>query len=208
MRMPCALPFRLCIIYFEPVADSNHPEIEPLTRTQVLMVMGVTAVILLAVVKLWQQFGSASLLPVRVTTEAVLLGLGMALAITVASSVIYRLWPAYRRSANAYLELILKPLVWPDLFWLGLLPGLSEELLFRGMIIPALGGGITAVVVSSLVFGVLHISGSQKWSYVVWATIVGLMLGSIAVATGNLLVPIIAHVTTNFASSCIWKLQH
>ena len=55
------------------------------------------------------------------------------------SSIIYRLWPAYRQSADVYLALVLKPLILMDLIWLGLLPGLSEELLFRGVMLPALG---------------------------------------------------------------------
>jgi len=59
-----------------------------------------------------------------------------------------------------------------------------------------------------LVFGVLHLSGSQQWPYVVWATIVGVLLGVSAVGTGNLLVPIVAHVATNWLSSFFWKLGH
>ncbi|MGK7878161.1 MAG: lysostaphin resistance A-like protein [Xenococcaceae cyanobacterium] len=187
------------------MANPNNPEIEPLTRTQILVVMGVTAVILLIVAKLWQQFGSVSILDLHLTSNALLLGGGMAVGITAASSIIYRLWPAYRHSADFYLDLVLKPLVWPDLIWLGLLPGLSEELLFRGVMLPALGLNFTAVVISSLLFGVLHLSGAQQWPYVVWATLVGFVLGYSALATGNLLVPIVAHIFTNLVSSGLWK---
>ena len=66
---------------------------------------------------------------------------------------------------------------------------------------------VTGVVISSLCFGILHMSDTQQWPYVVWATAVGLLLGYSAVATGNLLVPIVAHVFTNLISSCIWKLE-
>ncbi|MGH2416515.1 MAG: CPBP family intramembrane glutamic endopeptidase [Microcystaceae cyanobacterium] len=186
--------------------NPNHPEIEPLTRTQILVVMGVTAVILLIIAKLWQNLGSVSMLSVQLTYAALLLGIGMALLITVASSIIYRLWPAYRRSADTYLELVISPLIWPDLIWLGLLPGLSEELLFRGVMLPALGFNLSAVIISSLVFGILHLSGIQQWPYVVWATIIGFFLGYSALITGNLLIPIVAHIITNFVSSCLWKV--
>lgn len=188
------------------MTNSNNSEIEPLTRIQILVVMGVTAILLLIVAKLWQYFGSVSLLAVKFTPNVLLLGVGIALGITAASSIIYRLWPAYRRSADFYLELVIKPLIWPDLIWLGLLPGLSEELLFRGVMLPALGLNLTALVVSSLLFGVLHLSGSQQWPYVVWATIIGFVLGYSALATGNLLVPIVAHILTNFISSFLWKI--
>lgn len=188
------------------MTDPNHLETEPLTRTQILVVMGVTAVILLIVAKVWQKLGSIALLDVRLTYEALLWGVGVAVGIIAASSIIYRLWPAYRRSADAYLELVIKPLIWPDLIWLGLLPGLSEELLFRGVMLPALGFDLTAVIFSSLLFGILHLSGLQQWPYVVWATIVGFALGYSAFVTGNLVVPIVAHIITNLVSSSLWKL--
>ena len=190
------------------MANPNHPEIDPLSRTQILVVMGVTAVVLLMITKIWQKLGSVELLALQFNLSALLWGIGLAVGITIASSIIYRLWAAYRRSADMYLELVIKPLIWPDLIWLGLLPGLSEELLFRGVMLPALGLNLTAVVVSSLLFGVLHLSGAGQWPYVVWATIVGFALGYCALITGNLLVPIVAHIITNLVSSCLWKVNH
>jgi membrane protease YdiL (CAAX protease family) len=186
----------------------DRPEFEPLTRTQVLMAMGVTALVLLFIAKLWLHLGSVTLLPLQGTAEALILGLGIALGITALSSLVYRLWPAYRQSADYYLQLVLKPLVMPDLIWLGLLPGMSEELLFRGVMLPAVGLNATGVVATSLLFGVLHLSGPQQWPYVVWATAVGLLLGVSALFTGNLLVPIVAHIVTNWLSSYLWKLEH
>ncbi|OKH39339.1 abortive phage infection protein [[Phormidium ambiguum] IAM M-71] len=185
----------------------NEPEIEPLTRSQLLVAMGVTAVILLVVAKIWLQLGSVSLLSIKFTGFDALLGLAIACFISGASSLIYRLWPAYRKSADLYLSLVLKPLLWPDLIWLGLLPGLSEELLFRGVMLPALGLDTSGLVVSSLCFGILHLSGWEQWPYAIWATVVGLLLGFSAIATGNLLVPIVAHILTNLLSSFLWKLD-
>nr|WP_275974359.1 CPBP family intramembrane glutamic endopeptidase [Argonema galeatum] len=185
----------------------NDPEFESLTRPQLLVAMGVTAILLLVVAKLWLQFGAVSILGVKWTNSALPLGLAQGLGITAASSLVYRLWPAYRKSADMYLALVLKPLLWPDLIWLALLPGLSEELLFRGVMLPALGLDIPALVVSSLCFGILHLSGLEQWPYVIWATVVGLVLGYSALATGNLLVPIVAHIVTNLVSSCLWKLD-
>lgn len=186
----------------------DNPDFEPLTRTQVLVAMGITAIVLLVVAKLWLKFGSVTLLSLDFTLEGLLIGLGMGVGITAMSGVVYRLWSAYRKSADVYLNLVLKPLVLPDLIWLGLLPGMSEELLFRGVMLPAIGLNTLGVIISSLVFGILHLSGSQQWPYVVWATIVGLLLGVSAVGTGNLLVPIVAHVATNWLSSFLWKLGH
>lgn len=190
-----------------PVPDSfsEDPELTPLTRTQVLIAMGVTAVVLLLVSKLWVQFGSGIALSVRWSVATAGIGVALGLGITVASSVVYALWPAYRRSADYYLELVLKPLVFPDLIWLGLLPGMSEELLFRGVMLPTFGLDALGVLLSSLCFGVLHLSSLKQWPYVVWASIVGAALGTSALMTNNLLVPIVAHVITNLVSSALWK---
>jgi len=170
--------------------------------------MGVTAIVLLIVAKTWQYFGSVKILDIHFTPKDCLQGLGLAAVTILSSGLLYRLWPSYRHSADAYLDLVIRPLFWPDLIWLGLLPGLSEELLFRGVMLPALGADWLAIIVSSLIFGILHFSGRQQWPYVIWAAIVGLALACSALASGNLLVPIVAHVTTNFIASLIWKFNH
>lgn len=187
---------------------SRQPEIEPLSRTQILIAMGFTAVLLLLVTKLWLQVDAVALVPVRWSVSALVLSLGVAAVVSLVSAVIYQLWPGYRQAADFYLHLILKPLRWPDLIWLGLLPGLSEELLFRGLMLPALGFNWAALMGSSLCFGLLHLSSPQQWPYGVWATFVGLFLGFCTLSTGNLLIPIVAHILTNLASSLIWKLNH
>ncbi len=190
------------------MGNSNNFEIEPLNRTQILVVMGVTAVLLMVISKIWQKIGSVQLLPLVFDNKALVWGIGLAAGITITSSIIYRLWPAYRESADIYLNMVIRPLLWPDLIWLGLLPGLSEELLFRGVMLPALGLNLTAVIISSLLFGILHLSGAGQWPYVVWATVVGFSLGYVALITGNLLIPIAAHIITNLVSSCLWKFTH
>jgi membrane protease YdiL (CAAX protease family) len=172
---------------------------------QVLAAMGVTAVLLLLISKAWLYFEPAGLLPLRLSLRDGLLGLGLGLSITLASGVVYRLWPAYRHSADIYLSMVLQPLQWPDLIWLGLLPGLSEELLFRGVMLPAIGLNALGIMVSAASFGVLHLSSLQQWNYVAWATAIGLVLAIAAVLTGNLLVPVVAHTVTNLASSVVWE---
>lgn len=189
------------------MANPNTPELEPLSRSQILVFMGVTAVFLMAIAKIWQKLGEVQLLSTQFTTIALLQSVGLAAGIILTSSLIYRLWADYRRSADIYLELVIKPLEWTDLIWLGLLPGLSEELLFRGVMLPALGLNLVAVVISSLLFGVLHLSGNGQWPYVVWATIVGFALGYCALITGNLVVPVVAHIITNLVSGTLWKVS-
>jgi membrane protease YdiL (CAAX protease family) len=184
----------------------ENPEIETLTRIQILTAMGLTAVVWLVITKLTLEFSHVSLLRLYWSPVDLFLGIALAIAITISSSIIYRIWPAYKQSADFYLNLILKPLVLPDLIWLGLLPGLSEELLFRGIGLPLFGLNATGIIASSISFGILHFNSLQQWPYVVWATTVGLFLGFSAVETGNLLVPIIAHILTNVISGYMWKM--
>lgn len=187
--------------------SSPQPQIEPLSRTQILAAMGITALLLLVAARLWLAFDTVEMVPFTLTLPALLVGTGLGVGISAASAVAYQLWGAYRASANRYLNLVLSSLTLPDLIWLGLLPGMSEELLFRGVMLPAIGLNVWGVVISSLCFGVLHFSGIQHWSYVVWATVIGAILGASALATGNLLVPIVAHIVTNLISGYAWKLN-
>lgn len=186
--------------------ELEPPELERLTRPQLLVAMAATALILLVIARLWLFFEPIQL-PVVLKGQDAAVGLGIGLAISAISGLIYRLWPAYRQSADFYLVFVLAPLSVADSVWVGLLPGMSEELLFRGVMLPAIGLNTTGLIVSSLCFGVLHMSGRQQWPYAIWASVIGLVLGGSALATGNLLVPVVAHITTNFVSSFIWQQQ-
>ena len=186
---------------------SQNSEIEPLSRIQILIAMAVTSILLLGVARLWLYFGDFQLRPLTGTVIDVGLGIAIGLGLTGLSAIVYAAWPTYRQSANLYLAMVLTPLALPDTIWLGILPGLSEELLFRGVMLPALGLDPLGIALSSLCFGVLHMSNIQQWPYAVWATLVGAILAVTMVETGNLLIPIVAHMTTNFVSGLTWKLK-
>ncbi|MEM8502882.1 MAG: CPBP family intramembrane glutamic endopeptidase [Cyanobacteria bacterium P01_D01_bin.1] len=184
----------------------EHPELEPLSRTELLVAMAATAVILLLVARVWLLF-EAFRFPLVLTWQALATGAALGIGISATSALVYKLWPTYQRSADVYLKFVLAPLVLSDCVWIGLLPGMSEELLFRGVMLPAIGLNTTGLVVSSLCFGILHMSGRGQWPYAIWASVVGLLLGGCALTTNNLLVPIVAHVVTNFVSSLFWQLS-
>jgi len=167
--------------------------------------MAATAIILLLVARIWMFFDPFRF-PSALRWVDAGIGLVLGVGISAISALVYKLWPAYRKSADFYLAFVLAPLVLSDSLWIGLLPGMSEELLFRGVILPAIGLNATGLIVSSLCFGILHVSGPKQWPYGIWATVVGGLLGTSALMTGNLLVPIVAHITTNFISSLGWQL--
>jgi hypothetical protein len=176
-----------------------------LTRQQVLVAMGVTALVLGAIAKVWLWLGNLQLGGWVWSPLATLQGVGLGLGIVLASHILYRLWPTYRTAARQYMRTVIEPLAWPDLLWLGLLPALSEELLFRGVVLLALGLTPLAVGVSSVVFGSLHLMDWHQWPYGLWAMAIGVALGSSVLLTGNLLVPVVAHTVANMLSGYLWK---
>jgi uncharacterized protein len=187
--------------------NPHNPDIEPLSRIQILVAMAVTAIILFGVARLWLYFGDFQLRPLNFTIWDLGFGMALGLGLTGLSAIVYAMWATYRESADFYLAMVLKPLSMPDMVWLGLLPGLSEELLFRGVMLPAIGLDPIGIVLSSLCFGVLHMTNVRQWPYAMWAAMVGTILAFTMVETGNLFIPIVAHVTTNFISGLTWKIQ-
>lgn len=81
---------------------------------------------------------------------------------------------------------------------MALLPALLEELVFRKCILGTLQkyGKATAVVMSAVLFGVIHGGIAQS----VFAFLVGLTLGFITVQTGNIRIAIAVHFANNALS--------
>ncbi|MCA6572206.1 MAG: lysostaphin resistance A-like protein [Pseudanabaena sp.] len=188
-------------------APQQNKKSEILSRSQVLIAMAVTAIIFLGISKGWVYLTGIPMVPLYWQTEHGVIGFGIGLGVALLSSLIYEIWESYRLAAQEYLEMVLRPLELIDLIWLGLLPGLSEEMLFRGVALPALGMNGIALIITSVVFGVLHMASAKHMSYTVWAIAVGMMLGAVTMYTGNLLSAIMAHVLTNALSGLIWKYK-
>jgi len=179
-----------------------------LSRSQVLIAMAVTAVILFAISKGWTYVTGVAMVSLYWDTQHAAMGGGIGLGVALLSSLLYDLWESYRLAAQEYLEMVITPLVPLDLVWLGLLPGLSEEMLFRGAALPNLGMNGMAVIITSIVFGLLHMASVKYFSYAFWAIAVGMMLGAVTIYTDNLLTAIVAHTLTNSLSGVIWKWKH
>ena len=72
---------------------------------------------------------------------------------------------------------------------ISVLAGVGEEVLFRGAMQPELG-----LIITSLVFGLFHVGGRLTVALGIWAACTGALLGWLAIATGGLLAPIVAHI--------------
>ena len=89
---------------------------------------------------------------------------------------------------------------WADLFILATIAGISEELLFRGVIQPWIEnswGMTVGLIASNVLFGLLH---AVTPLYAILATCVGIYLGLFLDYSGerNLLIPIVIHAVYDF----------
>jgi hypothetical protein len=85
-----------------------------------------------------------------------------------------------------------------DLALVALAAGVGEEALFRGVIQPALGRGMgagPALAACGVLFGLLH---PITPTYAALAGLIGVYLGGVWLASGNLLVVVIAHALYDF----------
>ncbi len=82
-----------------------------------------------------------------------------------------------------------------------LLPAVSEELLFRGLMLPSLqsSGRLSALVFSSLFFAVFHFNGVMM----LYAFLCGMVIGTARLVTGRLYPCIIIHFIVNSAAVLI-----
>jgi len=113
----------------------------------------------------------------------------------------------FRKETNDSNKQVLTNLEFPDVLFCAAYPALAEEMLFRGALMPALGGGAVGVLVAGTVFGALHISGERKVSFAVWAATIGILYGATCeyLADGDLFVPICGHALANIYSALLWR---
>ena len=79
---------------------------------------------------------------------------------------------------------------------IAVLPGICEELVVRGVLLPSLAGalpGAAAVVASAALFGAMH-GDAYRFAF---TFAVGLVFGALRLRTGSLWPPVVAHVTLN-----------
>jgi membrane protease YdiL (CAAX protease family) len=128
-----------------------------------------------------------------------LAGLLLAILISLVQMVPLRAIQSLNDHATAQLLHLLRGLSVPQLLTVALTAGVGEELLFRGWLMQSLTGNLTfctwqeivfGISVSSIVFGLAH---PMSLMYVIVATIMGAVLGTLYWYFGNLLVPIVTH---------------
>lgn len=114
-------------------------------------------------------------------------------------------WPEFADSSKAANRQVLGSLdIW-DYVVVSFLPGIGEELLFRGALLPIIGIDWKGVTVVGLTFGALHLGGGRKSAFALWASFVGIVYGFAAVSSSSLIVPIAAHSLNNLIGGLLWR---
>lgn len=114
-----------------------------------------------------------------------------------------RRWPgvAHLQDTLSFIRDLLGPLAWWQIIIIAAMAGLSEEVLFRGVVQAELG-----LVAAALLFGLCH---PLSVGYVVYATMLGAYLGLVAKASGGLTAPVVAHAVYDAVGlwylTCRWQ---
>jgi len=130
----------------------------------------------------------------RVASAIMSVGFGAVVgAGTLAATRVLMRRAAWARALHADLRPVVQGADDATIAVIALASGIGEEILFRGLLVPAVG-----VIASSLLFGVVHqVRGRARWGWMAWAALTGLLFALIFRLTGSLLGPIVAHVAIN-----------
>jgi membrane protease YdiL (CAAX protease family) len=145
---------------------------------------------------------------------------GVAIGVLATLPMLLGLWGCLRARTPAFAEIrslveaLLLPLFAGGSIWgvalVSALAGLGEEMLFRGVLQPAIAdlaegtvGVWLGLLGSSLLFGLAH---AVTRMYVVLAGLVGIYLGGLWLVSGNLTAPIVAHGLYDFIA-ILWLLR-
>ncbi|CAH8360990.1 unnamed protein product [Eruca vesicaria subsp. sativa] len=135
------------------------------------------------------------------------LGLIAGTVVLISSSrfLLLKSWSDFADSSEAANQQILTSLEPLDYLVVATLPGISEEMLFRGALLPLFGTSWGSIVGVGLIFGLLHLGSGRKYSFAVWASVVGIVYGYAAVFSSSLLVPMASHALNNLVGGLLWR---
>nr|XP_033515383.1 uncharacterized protein LOC104109421 isoform X4 [Nicotiana tomentosiformis] len=130
---------------------------------------------------------------------------GLVILVSSCRYLLLKIWPDFAESSEAANSQVLSSLEPLDYIVVSLLPGISEELLFRGALLPLFGISWQSVVAVASIFGILHLGSGRKYSFAVWATFVGIAYGYATILSSTVLVPMAAHAINNLVGGIIWR---
>ncbi|XP_060669395.1 uncharacterized protein LOC107428466 isoform X4 [Ziziphus jujuba] len=132
---------------------------------------------------------------------------GLVLLISSCRYLLLKTWLDFAESSEAANQQVLTSLGPLDYMVVAFLPGFSEELLFRGALLPLFGFDWKSVLVVAAIFGVLHLGSGRKYSFAAWATFVGIAYGYATVMSSSIIVPMASHAVNNLVGGILWRYE-
>ncbi|CAK9312411.1 unnamed protein product [Citrullus colocynthis] len=133
--------------------------------------------------------------------------IGLVVLISSSRFLLLKAWPDFAESSEAANRQVLTSLQPLDYAVVAFLPGISEELLFRGALLPLLGFNWASVVATAAIFGILHLGGGRKYSFAIWATFVGIAYGYATIESSSIVVPMASHALNNLVGGILWRYE-
>ncbi|GMH31093.1 hypothetical protein Nepgr_032936 [Nepenthes gracilis] len=130
---------------------------------------------------------------------------GLVISVSLSRYLLLKTWPDFSESSEAANRQVLTSLQPFDYMIVAFLPGISEELLFRGALLPLFGLNWKSAMVVAAVFGGLHLGNGRKYSFAIWATLVGLAYGYATVLSSSVVVPMASHALNNLVGAFLWR---
>ncbi|KAJ6988840.1 hypothetical protein NC653_021676 [Populus alba x Populus x berolinensis] len=124
---------------------------------------------------------------------------GLVILISSCRYLLLKTWPDFAESTEAANQQVLTSLQPLDYLVVSFLPGVTEELLFRGALLPLFGMDWKSVLLAATIFGVLHLGNGRK------ATFVGIVYGYATIVSSSLVVPMASHALNNLAGGLLWR---
>uniref|UniRef100_A0A7N0UVN7 CAAX prenyl protease 2/Lysostaphin resistance protein A-like domain-containing protein n=1 Tax=Kalanchoe fedtschenkoi TaxID=63787 RepID=A0A7N0UVN7_KALFE len=132
---------------------------------------------------------------------------GLVVLVSSCRYLLLKSWPEFAESSQAANQQVLTSLGPLDYMVVAFLPGFSEELLFRGALLPLFGFNLLSAFAVGAFFGILHLGNGRKYSFAVWATFVGFVYGCATIACSSVIVPMAAHGLNNLVGGLLWRFS-
>ncbi|KAH7856845.1 hypothetical protein Vadar_006134 [Vaccinium darrowii] len=130
---------------------------------------------------------------------------GLVILISSCRFLLLKTWPDFAESSEAANQQVLTSLQPLDYMIVAFLPGITEELLFRGALLPLFGINWKSAMLVAALFGVLHLGSGRKYSFAIWATFVGFVYGYATILSSSLVVPMASHAANNLVGGILWR---
>ncbi|XP_039132849.1 uncharacterized protein LOC120269938 isoform X1 [Dioscorea cayenensis subsp. rotundata] len=131
--------------------------------------------------------------------------IGLVILISSCRYILLKTWPDFSESSEAANQQVLGSLQPLDYIIVAFLPGISEELLFRGAVLPIFGLDWRSALAVGAIFGCLHLGNGRRYSFAIWATFVGFAYGLATINSSSIVAAMASHSLNNLVGGILWR---